>query len=128
MGLLYLRLCSDPKDLWEWFEPHLRDRAEIILSSNGSVRVCDASLLCCAQRRQTHSPLPCRSVGLFAKKLLTEPKHQGQMFPRIPVLKMKEFASKLERILPDARHRSRSPERRAPLAASIAAPVIDFAS
>ena len=51
-------------------------------------------------------------MGIFAKKLLTEPKHHGQMFPRIPVAKMKEISANLEKVIPDNRRSSRSPDRR----------------
>lgn len=35
IGLLYLRMCGDPKEIWDWYEPLLSDREEIFLSKDG---------------------------------------------------------------------------------------------
>ena len=63
-GLLYLRYCCAPKDLWKWFEPSLEDEEEF-----------------------TPSPDPAHviTVGSYAIKLLTEMKYYDTTLPRIPV-------------------------------------------
>lgn len=38
LGLLYLRFCTDPKELWDWYEPMFDDREEIVLTSNGQAK------------------------------------------------------------------------------------------
>ncbi|XP_057444693.1 pre-mRNA splicing factor SR-like 1 [Lotus japonicus] len=35
VGFLYLRYVADPKTLWSWFEPHIKDDEEFSPGSNG---------------------------------------------------------------------------------------------
>ncbi|XP_052736920.1 pre-mRNA splicing factor SR-like 1 isoform X3 [Vigna angularis] len=35
VGFLYLRYCGDPKTLWSWFEPYIKDEEEFSPGSNG---------------------------------------------------------------------------------------------
>ncbi|XP_019055934.1 PREDICTED: pre-mRNA-splicing factor 38B-like isoform X4 [Nelumbo nucifera] len=37
IGFLYLRYAADPKTLWGWFEPYLKDEEEFSPGSNGRV-------------------------------------------------------------------------------------------
>jgi len=36
VAFLYLRLATDPKELWDWFEPYLDDPDEITPAANAA--------------------------------------------------------------------------------------------
>lgn len=64
MGLLYLRYCCAPKDLWKWFEPLLEDEEEFQPSPDPQLKM---------------------TIGEYAIKLLSDMKYYDTTLPRIPV-------------------------------------------
>jgi pre-mRNA-splicing factor 38B len=64
IGLLYLRYCCPPKDMWNWYEPLLEDEEEFQPSPDPNLRM---------------------TIGEYAIKLLTDMKYYDTTLPRIPV-------------------------------------------
>lgn len=64
MGLLFLRYCCPPKDLWSYFEPFLEDDEEFAPSPDEDLKM---------------------TMGEFCIKLLTDMQYFGTTLPRIPV-------------------------------------------
>eukprot|EP01128_Nolandella_sp_AFSM9_P005919 TRINITY_DN2959_c0_g1_i1.p1 TRINITY_DN2959_c0_g1~~TRINITY_DN2959_c0_g1_i1.p1 ORF type:complete len:364 (+),score=5.01 TRINITY_DN2959_c0_g1_i1:326-1417(+) len=73
IALLYLRMCTDAKDLWRWFEPFVFDTTPITISKSGRVS----------------------TLGSFAKDLLLRDRHFQQLLPRIPMKTMAEYRSRI---------------------------------
>ncbi|KAJ6926293.1 hypothetical protein NC651_010654 [Populus alba x Populus x berolinensis] len=76
VGFLYLRYAGDPKTLWNWFEPYIKDDEEFSPGSGG---------------RKT-------TIGIYVRDLLL-----GQvsttfdtLFPRIPVPVLRQITANLE--------------------------------
>ncbi len=42
IGFLYLRMCTNPKLLWDWFEPYLADEEEITIRYKGKPTYVDS--------------------------------------------------------------------------------------
>lgn len=64
MGLLFLRYCCPPKDLWAYFEPFLENEEEFAPSPDEDLKM---------------------TMGEFCIKLLTDMQYFGTTLPRIPV-------------------------------------------
>lgn len=76
LGFLYLRYVCAPANLWDWFQYYLEDDEEITISSG---------------------PNPTKvTIGKFVRMLITEPKFQNTMLPRIPVPIARDLEKKLQ--------------------------------
>ncbi|KAF5192786.1 Pre-mrna splicing factor sr-like [Thalictrum thalictroides] len=81
IGFLYLRYAADPKTLWGWFEPYVKDDEEFSPGSNG---------------RTT-------TMGVYIRDLLLGQYYFDTLFPRTPVPIMRQIVANLERMkLPSA--------------------------
>ena len=78
LGFLYLRYCSQPSELWDWFEPYLVDDERLPIHSGN-----------------TGMPKEI-SIGEFCTTLLKEQKWFNTMLPRIPVPIHREIEKKLQ--------------------------------
>jgi len=78
IGLLYLRLLLDPKQLWEWMSPYLDD-TELL---NAAI-----------DKSQT------TTIGEFARKLLVENHYFGLTMKRLPVPVARDFQLKVRCLL-----------------------------
>lgn len=85
VAFLYLRYAANPRALWTWFEPYLRDGEELSLSpaspaggGGGGGEVAKTVTL-----------------GLFVRELLVDPFYFETIFPRIPRLVADEIEAKL---------------------------------
>ncbi|KAG5064253.1 hypothetical protein AAZX31_02G227100 [Glycine max] len=76
VGFLYLRYCADPKTLWNWFEPYVKDDEEFSPGSNG---------------RMT-------TMGVYVRDLLLGQYYFDTLFPRIPVPVLRQVVSNLEKL------------------------------
>eukprot|EP00211_Chloroparvula_japonica_P016180 CAMPEP_0119150200 /NCGR_PEP_ID=MMETSP1310-20130426/44434_1 /TAXON_ID=464262 /ORGANISM="Genus nov. species nov., Strain RCC2339" /LENGTH=217 /DNA_ID=CAMNT_0007142355 /DNA_START=65 /DNA_END=714 /DNA_ORIENTATION=+ len=74
IGFLYLRLTTEPEDLWYWFEHYLEDDEMI-------------------QYQRTGGPVP---LGVFVSQLLQDHKYCGIFFKQLPVKLRKEISDELE--------------------------------
>ncbi|OIW02636.1 hypothetical protein TanjilG_24087 [Lupinus angustifolius] len=102
VGFLYLRYIADPKTLWNWYEPYVKDDEEFSPGSNG---------------RMT-------TMGVYVRDLLLGQYYFDTLFPRIPVPVLRQVVSNLEKLkLPTThcgttgettRHGSDDPARRPP--------------
>jgi len=82
IGFLYLRYVADPKTLWGWFEPYVKDDEEFSPGSNG---------------RMT-------TMGVYVRDLLLGQYYFDTLFPRIPVPIMRQITAHLERMNLSTRH------------------------
>lgn len=82
IGFLYLRYVADPKTLWGWFEPYVKDDEEFSPGSNG---------------RMT-------TMGVYVRDLLLGQYYFDTLFPRIPVPIMRQITAHLERMNLPTRH------------------------
>eukprot|EP00898_Chlorokybus_atmophyticus_P001174 jgi/Chlat1/2057/Chrsp17S02528 len=73
-GFLYLRYVCDPKKLWGWYKPYMQDPEEIQPSPHA---------------RST-------TIGVYARDLLLDQYYFETLFPRIPVLVVREITTTLE--------------------------------
>eukprot|EP00906_Rhabdomonas_costata_P005768 RCo008573 len=78
IGLIYLRLVLPPKDLWEWFEEHVKDNTELVMTDKPNLRT--------------------TTVREVAVGLLTELKFLDTRFPRIAELVMRNIRSNLSKL------------------------------
>uniref|UniRef100_A0A0D6R018 Pre-mRNA-splicing factor 38 n=1 Tax=Araucaria cunninghamii TaxID=56994 RepID=A0A0D6R018_ARACU len=76
IGFLYLRYVADPKTLWGWCEPYIKDDEEFSPGSNG---------------RMT-------TMGVYIRDLLLGQYYFDTLFPRIPVPIMRQITANLERM------------------------------
>ncbi|GLT28761.1 hypothetical protein SLA2020_036690 [Shorea laevis] len=76
IGFLYLRYAADPKTLWTWYEPYIKDEEEFSPGSNG--------------RRTT--------MGVYVRDLLLGQYYFDTLFPRIPVPVVRQVVSNLEKM------------------------------
>ncbi|KAH6808044.1 PRP38 family protein [Perilla frutescens var. frutescens] len=82
VGFLYLRYAADPKTLWSWYEPYLRDDEEFSPGSNG---------------RMT-------TMGVYVRDLLLGQYYFDTLFPRIPVPIMRTIVANLENMKLPTKH------------------------
>ncbi|XP_068647980.1 pre-mRNA splicing factor SR-like 1 [Aristolochia californica] len=82
IGFLYLRYAGDPKTLWSWFEPYVKDDEEFSPGSNG---------------RMT-------TMGVYVRDLLLGQYYFDTLFPRIPVPIMRQIVANLERMKLPTKH------------------------
>ncbi|GBG76498.1 hypothetical protein CBR_g22246 [Chara braunii] len=75
IGFLYLRYLADPKTLWSWCEPYLRDTEEFSPSTTGKTT----------------------TMGAYVRDLLLDQYYFDTLFPRIPVPVMRQIILNLER-------------------------------
>eukprot|EP00244_Chara_vulgaris_P000919 TRINITY_DN11513_c0_g1_i1.p1 TRINITY_DN11513_c0_g1~~TRINITY_DN11513_c0_g1_i1.p1 ORF type:complete len:488 (+),score=76.43 TRINITY_DN11513_c0_g1_i1:369-1832(+) len=75
IGFLYLRYLADPKTLWSWCEPYLRDTEEFSPSTTGKMT----------------------TMGAYVRDLLLDQYYFDTLFPRIPVPVMRQIVLNLER-------------------------------
>ncbi|KAE9596117.1 hypothetical protein Lal_00030579 [Lupinus albus] len=75
VGFLYLRYVADPKTLWNWYEPYVKDDEEFSPGSNG---------------RMT-------TMGVYIRDLLLGQYYFDTLFPRIPVPVLRQVVSNLEK-------------------------------
>ncbi|XP_054797312.1 pre-mRNA splicing factor SR-like 1 isoform X1 [Prosopis cineraria] len=76
VGFLYLRYFADPKTLWNWFEPYVKDEEEFSPGSNG---------------RMT-------TMGVYIRDLLLGQYYFDTLFPRIPVPVLRQVVANLEKL------------------------------
>ncbi|XP_028800568.1 pre-mRNA splicing factor SR-like 1 isoform X1 [Neltuma alba] len=82
VGFLYLRYVADPKTLWNWFEPYVKDEEEFSPGSNG---------------RMT-------TMGVYVRDLLLGQYYFDTLFPRIPVPVMRQVVANLEKLKLPTKH------------------------
>ncbi|KAK4278065.1 hypothetical protein QN277_015962 [Acacia crassicarpa] len=82
VGFLYLRYYADPKTLWNWFEPYVKDDEEFSPGSNG---------------RMT-------TMGVYVRDLLLGQYYFDTLFPRIPVPVMRQVVANLEKLKLPTKH------------------------
>ncbi|KAL0463118.1 UNVERIFIED_CONTAM: Pre-splicing factor SR-like 1 [Sesamum latifolium] len=82
IGFLYLRYIADPKTLWSWYEPYLKDDEEFSPGSNG---------------RMT-------TMGVYIRDLLLGQYYFDTLFPRIPVPVMRTIVANLENMKLPSKH------------------------
>ena len=73
LGFLYLRIAMSDgyKELWEWFEPYLRDPEEFNIDGTPQTKT---------------------TMGQYVIRLLTDQDYFGDRLPRIPVLIQRAIA------------------------------------
>lgn len=76
IGFLYLRYAADPKTLWNWFEPYIKDDEEFSPGSNG---------------RMT-------TMGVYVRDLLLGQYYFDTLFPRVPVPVLRQITSHLQKM------------------------------
>ncbi|XP_027179214.1 pre-mRNA splicing factor SR-like 1 isoform X1 [Coffea eugenioides] len=82
VGFLYLRYYADPKTLWNWYEPFIKDDEEFAPGSNG---------------RMT-------TMGVYIRDLLLGQYYFDTLFPRIPVPVLRSVVSNLEKLKLPTKH------------------------
>lgn len=82
VGFLYLRYAGDPKTLWNWFEPYVKDEEEFSPGSTG---------------RMT-------TMGAYVRDLLLGQYYFDTLFPRIPVPIMRQIVANLEKMKLPSKH------------------------
>ncbi|KAL2240998.1 UNVERIFIED_CONTAM: Pre-mRNA splicing factor SR-like 1 [Sesamum indicum] len=82
IGFLYLRYIADPKTLWSWYEPYLKDDEEFSPGSDG---------------RMT-------TMGVYIRDLLLGQYYFDTLFPRIPVPVMRTIVANLENMKLPTKH------------------------
>ncbi|KAL6993278.1 suppressor of rad53 null lethality [Sarracenia purpurea var. burkii] len=82
IGFLYLRYAADPKTLWNWFEPYVKDDEEFSPGSNG---------------RMT-------TMGVYVRDLLLGQYYFDTLFPRIPVPVVRQIVANLEKMKLPSKH------------------------
>ncbi|KAL5202002.1 hypothetical protein ABZP36_012954 [Zizania latifolia] len=102
IGFLYLRYVADPKILWTWYEPYLKDDEEFSPGSNG---------------RMT-------TMGVYVRDLVLGQYYFDSLLPRVPLPVIRQVTSNLEKMkLPtklsgvtgdSSRHGSEDTARRPP--------------
>ncbi|PKA47328.1 hypothetical protein AXF42_Ash017273 [Apostasia shenzhenica] len=82
IGFLYLRYVADPKTLWGWCEPFIKDEEEFSPGSNG---------------RMT-------TMGVYVRDLLLGQYYFDTLFPRVPVPVMRQVTGNLEKLKLPTKH------------------------
>ncbi|KAL2499077.1 PRP38 family protein [Abeliophyllum distichum] len=82
IGFLYLRYVADPKTLWSWYEPYLKDDEEFSPGSNG---------------RMT-------TIGVYVRDLLLGQYYFDTLLPRIPVPVLRTVVTNLENMKLPTKH------------------------
>ncbi|KAJ6847482.1 pre-mRNA splicing factor SR-like 1 isoform X1 [Iris pallida] len=82
IGFLYLRYVAEPKTLWNWFEPYVKDDEEFSPGSDG---------------RKT-------TMGVYVCDLLLGQYYFDTLFPRTPVPIMRQIVANLERMKLPTKH------------------------
>ncbi|KAL3525057.1 hypothetical protein ACH5RR_013429 [Cinchona calisaya] len=82
IGFLYLRYVADPKTLWSWYEPYIKDDEEFAPRSNGCMT----------------------TMGVYLRDLLLGQYYFDTLFPRIPVPVMRTIVSNLEKLKLPTKH------------------------
>ncbi|GAV58451.1 PRP38 domain-containing protein/PRP38_assoc domain-containing protein [Cephalotus follicularis] len=82
IGFLYLRYAADPKTLWNWFEPYIKDEEEFSPGSCGRMA----------------------TMGAYLRDLLLGQYYFDTLFPRIPVPVMRQIVANLEKMKLPAKH------------------------
>ncbi|CAK0783684.1 hypothetical protein CVIRNUC_006883 [Coccomyxa viridis] len=75
VGFLYLRYVGNPRTLWDWIQPYVKDHEEIKPSPEGHGRTV--------------------SMGEFVRDVFLEQYYFETIFPRIPKLVQDQFETKL---------------------------------
>ncbi|GAB2224828.1 hypothetical protein Droror1_Dr00005605 [Drosera rotundifolia] len=76
IGFLYLRYAADPKTLWGWFEPYIKDDEEFSPGSNGKMT----------------------TMGVYVRDLLLGQYYFDTLFPRVPVPVLRQITANLEKM------------------------------
>ncbi|KAI0491641.1 hypothetical protein KFK09_025901 [Dendrobium nobile] len=76
IGFLYLRYVADPKTLWGWCDPYIKDEEEFSPGSNG---------------RMT-------TMGIYVRDLLLGQYYFDTLFPRVPVPVLRQITGNLEKL------------------------------
>ncbi|CAM8971428.1 unnamed protein product [Rhodiola kirilowii] len=82
IGFLYLRYWADPKTLWNWYEPYIKDDEEFSPSSSGKMT----------------------TMGVYIRDLLLGQYYFDSLFPRIPVPVLRQIVSNLEKLKLPTKH------------------------
>ncbi|XP_024401375.1 pre-mRNA splicing factor SR-like 1 [Physcomitrium patens] len=76
LGFLYLRYVGDPKTIWDWFEPYVKDPEEFSPGSN---------------KKMT-------TMGVYVRDIILNQYYFDTLFPRIPVPILRQITACLERM------------------------------
>ncbi|XP_057501220.1 pre-mRNA splicing factor SR-like 1 isoform X1 [Actinidia eriantha] len=82
VGFLYLRYAADPKTLWNWFEPYVKDEEEFSPGSNGQMT----------------------TMGVYVRDLLLGQYYFDTLFPRVPVPVVRQIVVHLEKMKLPSKH------------------------
>ncbi|KAL0905617.1 hypothetical protein M5K25_024050 [Dendrobium thyrsiflorum] len=82
IGFLYLRFVADPKTLWGWCDPYIKDEEEFSPGSNG---------------RMT-------TMGVYVRDLLLGQYYFDTLFPRVPVPVLRQITGNLEKLKLPTKH------------------------
>ncbi|WVZ62304.1 hypothetical protein U9M48_012068 [Paspalum notatum var. saurae] len=76
IGFLYLRYVAEPKTLWNWYEPYIKDDEEFSPGSNGKMT----------------------TMGVYVRDLLLGQYYFDSLLPRVPLPILRQVTGHLERL------------------------------
>nr|TKW19590.1 hypothetical protein SEVIR_4G030400v2 [Setaria viridis] len=76
IGFLYLRYVAEPKTLWAWYEPYIKDDEEFSPGSNGKMT----------------------TMGVYVRDLLLGQYYFDSLLPRVPLPILRQVTSHLEKL------------------------------
>jgi len=76
IGFLYLRYVAEPKTLWSWYEPYIKDGEEFAPGSNGKST----------------------TMGVYVRDLLLGQYYFDSLLPRVPLPILRQVTSHLEKL------------------------------
>ncbi|XP_066370984.1 pre-mRNA splicing factor SR-like 1 [Miscanthus floridulus] len=76
IGFLYLRYVAEPKTLWTWYEPYIKDDEEFAPGSNGKLT----------------------TMGVYVRDLLLGQYYFDSLLPRVPLPILRQVTNHLEKL------------------------------
>ncbi|CAN6179448.1 unnamed protein product [Urochloa humidicola] len=76
IGFLYLRYVAEPKTLWSWYEPYIKDDEEFSPGSNGKMT----------------------TMGVYVRDLLLGQYYFDSLLPRVPLPILRQVTGHLEKL------------------------------
>ncbi|KAF3341570.1 Pre-mRNA-splicing factor 38B [Carex littledalei] len=76
VGFLYLRYVAEPKTLWGWYEPYIKDDEEFSPGSNGKMT----------------------TMGVYVRDLVLGQYYFDTLLPRVPLPMMRQITAHLEKM------------------------------
>ncbi|KAL5224428.1 hypothetical protein ABZP36_011067 [Zizania latifolia] len=76
IGFLYLRYVAEPKTLWGWYEPYIKDDEEFSPGSNGKMT----------------------TMGVYVRDLILGQYYFDSLLPRVPLLILRQVTAHLEKM------------------------------